>query len=118
LVRQCRVCGTPDMGNHTHCRVCRSPLEVPASSTPTQISSTPSSPPQSSPRATPIFPPEKTPSFRARPANVAPQVAPARHSRSFFWFWIAGGGCVLVFLCSACALLILWSAYTQGYLGP
>jgi hypothetical protein len=126
MIRQCRVCATADVGNHSHCRVCRSPLTLHPSSSPTLIAVDPPPAQQNTFRPALVSPltssgdPQALSApgaSTAAPAGSAPERPTARRPRSSRWLWILAGGCILVFLCSACALLILWSAYSQGYLG-
>jgi len=111
LIRQCQVCGRSDIGNHRHCRVCRSPL-VNSSSSPAAVGSRlPNAPPPQ-----PVYPapPGGRPPQQPYPAYNASRVATAGRSRGSWWPWALGGGCALVLLCAAFLALIAWVAPAMG----
>lgn len=125
-LRQCWVCGRVDVGTHTRCRVCRSVFGA-TPSFPSASEATPTvkapfrSPPSSPAYAAPITPTTGGPSPAVSPTPIAsPRPMPGRAAgaarpRSSPWRWLIGSGCVLVFLCSVCALAALAFPYAERY---
>jgi hypothetical protein len=109
LIRQCPVCGKSDVGNHTHCRVCRSPLPFPEAFQGAVGLDNPPGPP-------PVWDSKD----RINPSKADdlpypnPRAVPARRSQRP---WILGTGCGLVLLCAVCGLLFAGFAYYMDSVG-